>query len=157
SGDFDVQRWWPAPLLPHEDGRQISLLFVIAVLSFLAGLSAIGGLAADRASRTWREELIGSATVIVRASGLETADAAAARAAEARFARMSALAGIAGGAAATLAAAALRLFGQGQTLAAILPIHWTDLLAPLPTPFVAAAIAAVTARLTAEAILRRSP
>jgi cell division transport system permease protein len=296
SLDFDVHRWWPAPLLPREDGRQTTLLFVIAVLSFLAGLSAIGGLAADRAANGWREELTGSATIIVRATGLETADAAAARAAEtlagvkgvtearaiekakadallepwigpealppdlpvprlvaveldrsapataadlkraikaagldatvddhslwareimragvlarvvavvlfslivaaagaaiafatrqglaarkdvveilhlagandgfiaalfqARFARMSALAGIAGGAAATLAGAALRLFGQGQTLAAILPVRWTDLLAPLPTPFIAAAIAAATARFTAEAILRRSP
>ena len=293
---FDVQRWWPSPLLPYEDGRQMTLIFVVAVLSFLACLSAIGGLAADRAARGWREQLTGSATVIVRAGGLETADAAAARAAEAlagvkgvsearaiekakadallapwigpealpadlpvprlvaveldrntpatadelrhalkaagldavvddhtiwtkeimragalarwvaiglfalivtaagsviafatrqglaarrdvvevlhlagandgfiaslfqqRFARMSALAGATGGAAAAIAGAALRIFGHGQTLAAILPIHWTDLLAPLPAPFIAAAIAAVTARLTAETILRRAP
>jgi cell division transport system permease protein len=75
---------------------------------------------------------------------------------QARFARMSALAGIAGGAAASLAAAGLRNFGQGQTLAAIMPVRWSDLLAPLPAPFIAALIAAVTARLTAEAILRRA-
>lgn len=296
SVEFIVQKWWPAPLLPREDGRQFALLFVVAVLSFLACLAAIGGLAADRAAHGWREELTGSATVIVRASGLETADAAAARAAEAlagvkgvtearaiekakadallapwigpdalpadlpvprlvaveldrkhpatsadlarairtagldatiddhslwtrqimragelarwvavglfvlivsaagaviafatrqglaarrdvveilhlagandgfiarlfqaRFARMSALAGIAGGAAASLAALGLRNFGQGQTLAAIIPVRWTDLLTPLPAPFLAALIAAVTARITAEAVLRRTP
>ena len=293
---FDVKRWWPAPLLPREDGRQAALLFVIAVLSYLACLAAIGGLAADRAASGWREQLAGSATVVVKAGPLEDADAAAARAAEtlagvkgviearalekakadallapwigpevlpedlpvprlvaiqldpsrpataedlkravktaginaeiddhslwtreimragalarwaagalfativisagvliafatrqglaarsdvvevlhlagasdgyiaglfqARFSRMSALAGIIGGAAASLSGAALRIFGQGQTLAAILPIRWTDLLAPLPAPFLAAAVAAITARMTAQAVLRQVP
>jgi len=79
---FDVKRWWPAPLLPREDGRQAALLFVIAVLSYLACLAAIGGLAADRAASGWREQLAGSATVVVKAGPLEDADAAAARAAE---------------------------------------------------------------------------
>ena len=70
---------------------------------------------------------------------------------------MAAHAGIAGGLAAAAAAAALRLLGQGQTLTAMLPVQWTDLAAPLPCPFIAALVAAVTARLTAEAALRRMP
>jgi cell division transport system permease protein len=80
---FDPQRWWPAPLLPRGDGRDLALLFVVAALSFLAGLAAIAGLAGERAAEGWRTELAGSATVIVRAQGTESADAAAARAAEA--------------------------------------------------------------------------
>ena len=40
---FDASRWWPAPLLPRGDGRDWALLFVVAALSFLAGLAAVGG------------------------------------------------------------------------------------------------------------------
>jgi cell division transport system permease protein len=283
-------------MLPRQDGRQGSLFFVIAVLSFLACLSAIAGLAAERAAEGWRDQLIGSATVLVRTAGLETPDAAAARAAEAlagvkgvaearalskakadallaryigpeplpsdlpvprlvavdldprapakaedlaaalkaagvdasvedhsvwaaqimqtaalarwaavclfgviaaaagavitfaarqglaarrelvevlhlagatdgyiarmfqaRFSRTAAQAGIVGGAAAALAAGAVHQFGAGQNLAAILPIAWTDLAAPLPWPFIAALIAAITARLTVERVLKHAP
>jgi cell division transport system permease protein len=77
---FDPKRWWPAPLLPQGDGRDLTLLFVVAALSFLAGLAAIAGLAAERAADGWRSELAGSATIVVRADGVETPDAAALRA-----------------------------------------------------------------------------
>jgi cell division transport system permease protein len=289
-------RWRPAPLLPRQDGRQASLLFVIAVLSFLACLAAIGAVAAGRAAEGWKQQLVGSATVVVRAQGLESADAAAARAAEtlsgvrgvvearalekaeadalvarflgpgpmpadlptprlvavdlarqhpatsadlsralaadgldatvedhsvwtaeimrtgalargvalgllaliiaatgaavafatrqglaarrdvveilhlagatdgfiarlfqARFARMAGLAGALGGIAAAAAGAALHLFGQGQNLAAVLPVAWTDLAAALPCPVIAALTAAVTAGMTARAVLDRAP
>ena len=53
------------------------------MLCFLACLTALGVLAADRAARGWSDQLSGEATVIVRARGGETPDAAAARAAEA--------------------------------------------------------------------------
>jgi cell division transport system permease protein len=79
---FDPARWWPAPLLPRGDGRDWSLLFVVAALSFLAGLAAVGALAGERAAAGWRSELTGSATVIVRAQGTDTPDEAAARAEE---------------------------------------------------------------------------
>lgn len=79
---FDTGRWKPAPLLPRRDPRDGSLVFVVAVLCFLACLTAIGALAADRAARGWTSQLTGSATVVVRANGAETPDAAAARAAE---------------------------------------------------------------------------
>jgi cell division transport system permease protein len=79
---FDANRWWPAPLLPREDGRDWTLLFVVATLSFLASLAAIAVFAGSRAAHGWRSEIAGSATVIVSAQGLDTPDAAAARAAE---------------------------------------------------------------------------
>lgn len=73
----------PAPLLPPEDARDGALVFVVAVLCFLACLAAVAALGANRAANGWRTQLIGSATVIVRPSASETADAAAERAAEA--------------------------------------------------------------------------
>ncbi|MBV9996802.1 MAG: ABC transporter permease [Caulobacteraceae bacterium] len=80
NGAFDPKRWWPAPLLPLGDARDLTLLFVVAALSFLAGLAAIAALASERAAVGWRSELAGSATIIVRAQGAETPDAAALRA-----------------------------------------------------------------------------
>ncbi|MFI4933660.1 MAG: cell division protein FtsX [Caulobacterales bacterium] len=80
---FDPKRWWPAPLLPRGDGRDLALLFVVAALSFLAGLSGIAALAGERAAEGWRSELAGSATIVVRAQGVETPDAAAEQAVEA--------------------------------------------------------------------------
>ena len=72
----------PAPLLPPGDTLDGALGFVVAVLCFLACVAVISALAADRAADGWRGQLAGSATVIVRPTGDETADAAAARAAE---------------------------------------------------------------------------
>ncbi|HLK23654.1 MAG TPA: ABC transporter permease [Caulobacteraceae bacterium] len=73
----------PAALLPSEDARDGALVFIVGVLCFLACLAVVAALAADRAAHGWRSELRGSATVVVRPSANETADAAAARAAEA--------------------------------------------------------------------------
>ncbi|HEY0436224.1 MAG TPA: ABC transporter permease, partial [Phenylobacterium sp.] len=83
SEPFDLATWKPAPFLPERDGRDASLVFVVAVLCFLACLTAMGVIAADRAARGWTGQLTGEATVIVRPRGGETPDAAAARAAEA--------------------------------------------------------------------------
>ncbi len=80
---FDIRRWKPGPLLPTKDPRDGSLVFVVAVLCFLACLTALGALAANRAAHGWTSQLTGSATVVVRAQGAETPDAAAGRAAEA--------------------------------------------------------------------------
>ena len=296
NGAFDPRRWWPQPLLPKEDGRQLSLQFVVAVLTFLAGLALMTALASDRAAEGWRGQLRDAATVVVRPTGLETPDSAAARAAEAlagvrggtearaleparaeallarwmgpgplpadlpvprlitleldrhsppltsalqgalraagvdatvddhsvwaaevmragammrwlalgffallaatcaavvafatrqglaarrdvvrvlhlagatdgfiatlfqaRFARMAAQAGLFGGLAAAGLAACLRLYTPVGGFAPVLPIEWTDLIAPLPAPIVAALIAAVTARLSAMSFLTRQP
>ena len=83
SATFDAQRWRPAPLLPEADARDGSLIFVVAVLCFLACLTAIGALAADRPAPGCIGQLSAEATVVVRPQHGETPDAAAARAAEA--------------------------------------------------------------------------
>jgi len=80
---FDVTQWRPAPFLPERESRDAALIFVVAVLCFLACLTAMGVIAADRAARGWTGQLTGEATVIVRPRGGETPDAAAARGAEA--------------------------------------------------------------------------
>ena len=82
SEPFDPARWRPASFLPERDARDPALIFVIAVLCFLACLTALGVIAGDRAAHGWSGQLKGEATVIVRARGGETPDAAAARAAE---------------------------------------------------------------------------
>ena len=71
-----------APLLPPRDARDAVLVFVVAILCFLACVSVLAAMGADRAARGWSGQLTGSATVVVRPKGDETADAAAARAAE---------------------------------------------------------------------------
>lgn len=290
---FDIARWRPAPFLPEKDARDPALIFVVAVLCFLACLTALGVIASNRAAGGWASQLTGEATVIVRARGGETPDAAAARAAEAlagvggvaearalerekaydlvrpwlgdvtdlddlpvprlvavtldreapasaaqlsaalraqgldavvddhgvwiedirraagvvrwtgagvfllialaagavvafatraglaarkdvvevlhlagaedgyiaalfqiRFAGIAAVAGAIGAAAAALLGGLLRLVGGGQGITPALPIAWIDLLAVLPCPLIAAAVAAISARLTAEALIR---
>jgi len=79
---FDLPRWRPAPFLPESDARDGALIFVVAVLCFLACMTALGVIAADRAARGWADQLVGEATVIVRPKGAESPDSAAARAAE---------------------------------------------------------------------------
>ncbi len=77
------ERWKPAPFLPEADSRDGALVFVVATLCFLACLTALTVLAADRAARGWTDQLKAQATVIVRPKVAETPDAAAAMAAEA--------------------------------------------------------------------------
>lgn len=79
---FDAARWRPAAFLPERDTRDSALVFVVAVLCFMACLTALGVLAADRAARGWSDQLNGEMTVIVRPKANETPDSAAARAAE---------------------------------------------------------------------------
>jgi len=73
---------------------------------------------------------------------------------ELRFARIAAVAGAVGAAAAAVLAGGLRLAGGGQGLTPALPFAWTDLLAVLPCPLVAALVAALAARLTARNLIR---
>lgn len=73
----------PGPLLPRNRTRDFALHFVVATLTFLACLAAIGALAADRAAQGWAREIRGEATVQVIPRANETGAAAAARAAEA--------------------------------------------------------------------------
>lgn len=82
SDAFDPRQWKPAPFLPERDSRDGALVFVVAVLCFMACLTALGVIASDRAARGWTSQLNGEATVVVRPQANESPDAAAARAAE---------------------------------------------------------------------------
>jgi cell division transport system permease protein len=296
SEPFDPLRWRPAPFLPERGDRDGALVFVVAVLCFLACLTAMSVIAANRAAAGWTGQLTGEATVIVRPKGGETPDAAAARAAEAlagtagvtearalepakaydlirpwlgdisdiedlpvprlvavtldgrqpanaaklkaalasqnvdatvddhslwikdirraggvvkvlgagvflliaaaaaavvtfatraglaarrdvvevlhlagaedgyiarlfqiRFARVAGIAGFVGALAAAMLTAGLRIVGGGGGITPALPFAWTDLLAVLPCPLLAAAVAAVAAQLTATRLIRDMP
>ena len=74
-----------------------------------------------------------------------------------RLAELAALAGLIGSAAAALVGALVRLMGGAQGLTPILPIAWTDLLAVLPCPLIAAAVAALAARITAMRLVGGLP
>ncbi len=69
-------------LLSREAGGERWLMVVVAVLCFLASITAVGALAADRAAHGWARQLRGEATVQVRPRVDETGPTAAARAAE---------------------------------------------------------------------------
>ena len=80
--DFRRDAWRPGPLLPPAGGRDAVLVFVVAVLVFLACLTAMASLGANRAAQGWQSQLVGSASVLVRPTGAETPDAAAIHATE---------------------------------------------------------------------------
>lgn len=69
-------------LLPRDAGGEAWLASLIAVLCFLACLSAVGAVAADRAAHGWARQLRAEATVQVRPRVGETGAEAAARAAQ---------------------------------------------------------------------------
>ncbi len=71
-----------APLLPRDAVGESWLAGLIAVLCFLACLSAVGAVAADRAAHGWARQLRAEATVQVRPRVGETGAEAAARAAQ---------------------------------------------------------------------------
>jgi len=74
-----------------------------------------------------------------------------------RLAELSAAAGAGGALAAALVAAILRLSGGGEGLTPVLPIAWSDLLAVLPCPLIAACVGALAARITATRLVRGLP
>lgn len=74
-----------------------------------------------------------------------------------RLAELAALAGLLGGGGAALVAAMARLIGGADGLTPVLPIAWSDLLCCLACPLVAAAVAAVAARMTAARLIGGLP
>jgi cell division transport system permease protein len=74
-----------------------------------------------------------------------------------RFAGMAFVAGLLAAAAAAMVGAAARLLGGGAGLTPALPVAWIDLAALLPCPLLAAAVAALSARLAAMALLKTMP
>ncbi len=83
SSPEDWKTWKPGPLLPVGDGGGRALVFVVAVLCFLACLTVFAAIAGDRAAQGWRRDLSASATVQVRPSEGRTPSESAAVAAEA--------------------------------------------------------------------------
>ena len=69
-------------IVPRNGGGEPWLAAVVAVLCFLACLSAVGAVAADRAAHGWTRQLRAEATVQVRPRVGETGAEAAARAAQ---------------------------------------------------------------------------
>lgn len=117
---IDLRRSRSAPLLPRTDKRDHVLLFVVAILSLLACLTVIAAMGANRAAEGWRADLVGSATVLVRASPGETADTSAERATEA-------LAGVRG-----VTQAAMMTREDAEAL--LRPWLSADILRDLPVP-----------------------
>lgn len=72
---------------------------------------------------------------------------------QARFAQLAAWAGALGAIGAAGVGAILRIAGGGGGLTPAIPIIWSDLLAVAPCPLVAALVAAIAARLTAERMI----
>ncbi|MGZ3404478.1 MAG: cell division protein FtsX, partial [Phenylobacterium sp.] len=70
SEPFDATRWRPAPFLPEREARDRALIFVVAVLCFLACLTAMGVLAANRAA-----EALAGTPGVTEARALEPAKA----------------------------------------------------------------------------------
>ena len=83
ADDGAAPRWRPAPLLPRERAQDLLLVFVAGGLCCFACLAVICVLASDRAAGGWTAQLKGSASVLIRPIGDESADTAAGRAAAA--------------------------------------------------------------------------
>ncbi len=71
-----------------------------------------------------------------------------------RFAILAGQAGLFGAATAAALAALMKLFGGENGLTPVLPLAWIDLLAVLPCPLLAAAVAAIAVRRAAMSILK---
>ena len=80
-------------------------------------------------------------------------DAFIARLFQLRFARMAAISGLIGAGGAAIIGGVLRTAGGEGGLTPVLPISWMDLLAVLPCPLVAGLVAAISARITARALI----
>lgn len=110
----------PGPLLPPAGARDAVLVFVVAVLTFLACATAIAAIAANRAAGGWERQLLGSASVIIRTAGDDSPDRAAERATEA-------LAGAKG-------VEEARLLERGEAEDLLRPWIGDDVLQDLPIP-----------------------
>ena len=89
---------------------------------------------------------------VLHMSGAE--DGYIARLFQIRFARLAGLAGGIGALAAGVLVAILRIAGGGQGLTPALPLAWSDILAVLPCPLLAAGVAAGVAQFTAMRLIR---
>lgn len=121
--------------------------FGIGILALLISAAASVVAFATRAGLKSRRDLV----EVLHLVGAQ--DIYIARLFQERFAQMAGWAGFLGAIGAALIGVALRLAVDIPSLTLALPIAWGDLLALLPCPLIAALIAAVVARLTAETLI----
>lgn len=119
------------------------------ILGLLAAAAAAAAVVfASRAGLQARRDLIGVLSLNGAAPGY------IAGLFQTRFAWLAAVAGSAGALAACAVVAGLILAGGGDGLTPALPLAWTDLLIASPAPLLAAGLAALSARITVQALLR---
>ena len=131
-----------------QHAAQVARWIGLAVFGLIATTAAAVVAFATRAGLAARREVV----EVLHLSGAE--DGFIAGLFQLRFAKMAAIAGLFGAGAAAIMGAILRLAGGGQGLTPVLPITWLDLLAVLPAPLAAGAVAALAARLTAQSMIR---
>ncbi|HKP78047.1 MAG TPA: FtsX-like permease family protein, partial [Phenylobacterium sp.] len=119
------------------------------LLLLIAGAAGAVVAYATRAGLAARRDVV----EVLHLTGAE--DAQIANLFELRFAAIAAVSGAAGALAAMILGGLLRLVGGGQGITPALPIAWTDLLAVLPCPVLAALVAAVAARITARRLIQK--
>jgi cell division transport system permease protein len=131
-----------------KHSAQIARWFGVAVFLLIAGAAASVIAFATRAGLAARRDVV----EVLHLSGAE--HSLIAQLFQARFARIAATAGVFGAVAALVVGGLLRLIGGGQGVTPVLPVAWFDLFALLPCPVVAGLVAAVAARLTANALVK---
>ena len=119
-----------------------------ALFAAIAAAAAAVVAFATRAGLAARRDVV----EVLHLAGAE--DGFIARLFQVRFARVAAVAGSFGALAAAGLGAALRIAGGGEGLAPALPLAWSDLLAVVPCPLIAALVAAVAAQVTAMKLIR---
>ena len=148
DGVVDDHRRWIGDIVRAGDlarGAAIGAAVLIALAA--AAVTAF----ATRAGLAARHEII----EVLHLSGAE--DRTIIRLFQNRLAELAALAGAIGGAAAALVAAMARLMGGTDGLTPVLPVAWSDLLAVLACPLIAATVAALAARITAARLIGGLP
>lgn len=133
----------------RDIARSAAVLRLVCAGVFILITTAAGAIIAfaTRAGLLARREVV----EVLHLTGAENIYIA--RLFQVRFARLAAWAGGGGALAAAAIGAALRLAGSGSDLTPTIPIIWSDFLAVLPCPLVAALVAAMAARLTAERLI----
>jgi len=134
-----------------EQAARLARFAALGVFRLIAAAAAAVIAFATRAGLTARRDVI----EVLHLSGAEAGFIAGLF--QNRFAGMAAIAGLLGGASAAMIGAAARLMGGGQGLTPVLPLAWTDLLAPLPCPLAAALVAGIAARTAALRLLKDMP
>ncbi len=148
DGVVDDHRRWIGDIVRAGDMARGAAVGA-AVLIALAAAAVIAF--ATRAGLAARHEII----EVLHLSGAE--DRTIIGLFQNRLAELAALAGALGGAAAALVAAMARLMGGTDGLTPVLPVAWSDLLAVLACPLIAAAVAALAARITAARLIGGLP